>query len=219
MIVIVLLIGGLVWVATVFGGRVARSARLPIAAGIMLGLTGYLLAGSPGIPDAPASRIEPTGFGEELHDPRDGMTRSTGPAGQWLAMSDGFLRMGRTQLAAQTLEKALQRYPRDVDLWVAYGNALVAHAGGIMTPASGMAFEKAAAINPEHPAPPFFAGLAMAQGGNLAGARVVWQQLLDRSPPNAPWREDLTRRLAELPAPPRAPSPPEDSPASVPESR
>ena len=38
--------------------------------------------------------------------------------------------MGKTELAAQTLEKGLEKYPDNVDLWVGLGNALVAHGGG-----------------------------------------------------------------------------------------
>ncbi len=107
-------------------------------------------------------------------------------------------RTGKTALAAQTLEKGLERYPDNVDLWVGLGNALVAHGGGVMSPAAALAFDEAAKRDPNHPAPPFFAGLAMAQSGDLKGADAVWSQLLARTPPDAPWRADLEMRLAQL---------------------
>ena len=205
-IIAILALGLIVWAATLLTARLPVSARLPLGIAVMLGLTGYLLVGQPGAAGSPVARAAPTGFGEALEDPRNGMSDRFGDAAQWLGISDGMMRGGNTLAAAQILEQGLRRYPGNVDLWVGFGNALVAHSGGIMTPAAAMAFDRAADIDPGHPAPPFFAGLALAQGGDLAGARVIWQQLLDRSPPDAPWRADLESRLAQMPPMP-APSP------------
>lgn len=180
-------------------GRLPAAARPLAGAAVMLGLAGYALQGSPALPGKPvAAPEEPAGFGEALTDQRQGMADRFGPAAQWLGMSDGFARTGKTELAAQTLEKGLETYPDNVDLWVGLGNALAAHGGGMMSPAAALAFDEAARRDPTHPAPPFFAGLALAQGGDLKGAEAVWSQLLARSPADAPWRSDLEMRLAQL---------------------
>ena len=203
-------IGALVWLALSFVARIDSSLRLPLAAAIMLGLSGYLLVGRPGLSGAPKVAVAtPGSFGDALEDPRNGMAARTGPASMWLGLSDGLIRTGNTELAAQALQQGLRAHPRDVDLWVGLGNALVAHSGGMMTPAAAMAFDRAADIQPDHPAPPFFAGLALAQGGDVEGARAIWSELLRRSPPDAPWRADLEGRLAMIP-------PPADAPAAAP---
>jgi cytochrome c-type biogenesis protein CcmH len=180
-------------------GKLPAAARPLAAAAVMLGMAGYALQGSPSLPGKPvAAPEEPEGFGDVIADQRQGMADRFGPAAQWLGMSDGFARTGKTELAAKTLEKGLARYPDNVDLWVGLGNALTAHGGGMMSPAAALAFDEAARRDPAHPAPPFFAGLALAQGGDLKGAEAVWSELLARSPADAPWRPDLEMRLAQL---------------------
>lgn len=180
-------------------GKVPSASRPLLGAAVMLGLAGYALHGKPSLPGKPVVVAkEQEGFGEELKDRQRGMADRFGPASMWISMSDGFMRTGKTELAAQTLQKALLKYPDNVDLWVGLGNALVAHGGGMMSPASALAFEQAAKREPNHPAPPFFAGLAMAQSGDFAGADRIWSALLQRSPENAPWAEDLRMRLAQL---------------------
>jgi cytochrome c-type biogenesis protein CcmH/NrfG len=189
-----LTVGGIIWL-----GRLPVAARPLAGAAVMLGLTGYALQGSPALPGHPVAKAaDPEGFGEAITDRQQGMANRFGPAAQWIGMSDGFMRTGKTELAAQTLEKGLERYPDNVDLWTGLGNALVAHGGGVMSPAAALAFDEAARRDPSHPAPPFFAGLAMAQSGDLKGAEAVWNQLLQRSPADAPWRPDLEMRLAQL---------------------
>ncbi|UKK85423.1 cytochrome c biogenesis factor [Sphingopyxis sp. BSN-002] len=189
-----LTVGGIFWL-----GKLPAASRPLAGAAVMLGLAGYALQGSPSLPGHPVAKAaEPDGFGEAITDRQQGMADRFGPAAQWIGMSDGFMRTGKTELASKTLEKGLEKYPDNVDLWVGLGNALVAHGGGVMSPAAALAFDEAAKRDPTHPAPPFFAGLAMAQSGDLKGAEGVWSQLLARSPADAPWRPDLEMRLAQL---------------------
>jgi cytochrome c-type biogenesis protein CcmH len=51
---------------------------------------------------------------------------------------------------------------------------------------------------PDHPGPPYFLGLALAQSGRFDEALTLWRRLLQNTPPDAPWRADLTDKIGRL---------------------
>ena len=112
------------------------------------------------------------------------------------------------------IRAGLRQSPRDPDLWVGLGNALVVHADGMMSPAAQLAFDRAARLAPDHPGPPFFYGLALAQGGQFDEAERIWRQLLVGAPAQAEYRRTIEERLEALARaramgqiPPAAPAP------------
>ena len=190
--------GGALWK----WGRLPRSAFEPVAAALLLGLAGYALQGSPTLPDHPVQAPEDTSKAKEADiEIRKEMGEArfgTGPS--WLMAADGAMRAGLPSAAVTYIKTGLKQNPRDPDLWVGLGNALVVHNGGMVSPAATYAFQKAAEIAPQHPGPPFFMGLALAQSGQFAQARAIWTELLARAPADAPWKADLEQRLAQLPS-------------------
>ena len=192
------IVGGALWK----WGGLPRSAFEPVAAALLLGLAGYALQGSPALPGHPVQPPEDTSKANEAEI----ATRSkmgeqrfgNGPA--WLIAADGAMRAGAPMAAVTYIKSGLKENPRDPDLWVGLGNALVVHSGGMVSPAATYAFQRAAEISPQHPGPPFFMGLALAQSGQFAQARAIWTELLARAPADAPWRADLEARLAQLPS-------------------
>lgn len=187
-----------------------------MAAAFFLGIAGYAWQGSPDQESAAkAPREAELAADETLAATRDSMGERFGDAQQWLILADAQSRQGKFTSAATILRNAVKEHPQNVDLWVALGNALVGHSDGFLSPASQFAFQQAAGIAPEHPAPPFFLGLSLAQSGRLEDARAIWRELYDRTPEEAPWRADLEQRLARIdgmigagPAP-AAPAPPQ----------
>lgn len=197
-----LLILGLVLV--VFG-VMAFALRLPrggweiTGAALLFGLAGYALQGHPGLAGAPKAAAE----SEKAADAtviaqRQAMGSAFGKGRSWLILADALTREGQYRAASDVLGTAVRQEPRDADLWVALGNTLVGHADGLITPAAQYAFARAAKIAPDHPGPPFFMGLALAQSGRLPEARATWAALLARSPADAPYRADLQARIARL---------------------
>ena len=72
------------------------------------------------------------------------------------------------------------------------------HADGFVTPAAVQAFGRAKAIDPEHPGAEYYLGYAYLQSGEVRAARNVWAGLVERSPPDAQWREGLEAEIARL---------------------
>lgn len=182
-------------------GHMPRSAFEPIAAALLLGLAGYALQGSPGLPSHPVKAADTESRADEaqitIRKQMGAQQFGSGPA--WLMAADGAMRAGSPLAAVTFIKSGLKENPRDPDLWVGLGNALVVHNGGMVSPAAIFAFQKAAEIAPELPAPPFFMGLAFAQSGQFGQARAIWTELLKRAPEGASWKADLEQRLAQLP--------------------
>jgi cytochrome c-type biogenesis protein CcmH len=200
-LILVLLLALAVFAALVRLLRLPRNGWELAGAALLVGLAGYAVQGHPGQPGAPKPPVETQGTADEaLLAQRRAMGAAFGQGQNWLILADGMSRRGQYGSAAQVLRTGIARSPRDPDLWLALGNALVGHADGFISPAAQLAFQRAADIAPQHPGPPFFMGLALAQSGRLAEARTIWAELAGRAPPGAPWKADLEARLARLDA-------------------
>jgi len=169
------------------------------AAALLVALAGYSWQGHPGLPGAPkAAPGRQQRPDSEFSKTREDMLGRFDRAWALLNMADGFQRRGDTEDAARLLEGAVGRDPDNVELWIGYANALVAHGGGMMSPAAQLAFQRAAALAPDHPAPRFFYGLALAQGGNYDAAERIWRELLATAPPESQYRRAVEERLQML---------------------
>lgn len=185
--------------AIAFVLRAPRRTWEAAAAALVLGLGGYAWQGEPDLPSAPKAPAESFSDGTALVTSRQALNAEAGaPSSSWQVIADAMVRRGQYGNAAEVLRGAVRQNPADVQAWLAMANALVGHADGVLTPAALTAYQRAAAAAPDHPGPPFFLGLALAQNGKLAEGREVWAKLLARTPADAPWRDDLTQRIAAL---------------------
>lgn len=190
------------FLAAAFLLRAPRSGWEAIGAALLLGVAGYGLQGSPGLPAAPGRPVENSDAdAAALVQARQQLGgQAVLPGNQWIVIADALARHGQYAEAAGVLQGAVEQEPRNAEAWLALANALVGHSDGMLTPAALYAYRHAAEASPEHPGPPFFLGLALAQSGRLMEARRIWSELLDGSPPEAPWRADLEQRLGQLDA-------------------
>ena len=189
--------------ACAFLFRAPRKGWEAIGAALLLGIAGFALQARPAQPGAPKVVEEKSSnSGAALIAARQQLARgdNAGAVNQWMVIADGLSRNGQFGDAAGVVLGAVEQDPRNADAWLSLANNLVAHAQGAVTPAALYAYRRATLADPQHPGPPFFMGLALIQNGRMEEGRALWAGLLASSPTSAPWRADLSARLAQLDA-------------------
>jgi cytochrome c-type biogenesis protein CcmH len=202
----------------------ARRTRLAAAVLIAVGLPAiafplYARLGQPKMPDEPlAGRIGPHSAGEIeaaiaavearlIAKPDDGKG--------WAVIAPVYMRLERYSDGAHAYAEALRLLGEDPLRRSAYGEALVAAAGGVVTDEARQAFDRALAEQPGQPQARFYLALAAEQDGKKADAAQDYESLLADSPSDAPWRSVVSARLAALKG---EPAPAEDA-AAIPEAQ
>ncbi len=179
--------------------RVARGLLMFVASALMLGAAGYAWqqhATLPGHPVTAESRdIQ---VQEAFVSFRTAIMPGKPGDDRILAAADDQLRAGDTAAAARVMLEAIKADPQDAALWTGLATTLVAHDEGQISPAAQLAFRRAQALAPTDPGPPFFLGLAYAQGNDLASAKPAWERALALTPANAPWRSVIVDQLSGI---------------------
>lgn len=166
-----------------------------IAAAMLVAAAGYVWQGRPNLSGRPADATEaPRGEETAFSALRPEFFERFDTASRWLIIADSYQRRGNSADAVGIIRSGLRAHPDNVALWVGLGEALAAHGGGL-NPAAELAYRRADAIAPEHPAPRFFYGLSLIRSGRVEEGELVWRQLLARAPANAKWRPAIADRL------------------------
>jgi cytochrome c-type biogenesis protein CcmH/NrfG len=174
-----------------------RGAMLQLtAAALLFGAAGYAVQGRPNLAGAPREfTAKPAPL--PLTGARRALMGQFNDADRWITIAEGYASRGDTRSAVGVLGSAVREHPTDAFLWTGYGNALFDHAG-TLTPAAHQAYARALELAPNHPAPHFFLGLALARSGDREGALAQWQPILAAAPPNASWRPLVESGIAML---------------------
>ena len=189
--------------------RIAAIAAIVLVPAVTIGL--YVFIGSPDIADqplaarlaAPAERMDIAAAVARIEqhlaaEPNDGRG--------WELIAPVYLRMGRAADAANAYAKAITVLGDSADRETARGEALMAAAGGQVSPEATAAFDAALRLDKDAPGPRFYQGLAAQQAGDTEKATKIWTDLVAAAPPGAPWVEVVKQQLAALGAPiPRGP--------------
>jgi cytochrome c-type biogenesis protein CcmH/NrfG len=190
----------------VFAGlwRFARLETGPmqfLLAALLLAGAGYAWQGQPGLEGSPRNAATPARVPTNAFaDVRRGLFGQFDTADRWLTIAEGYQRRGDTRGGAAVIRSGLRAHPDSAALWTGYGNALVLHGGGAISPAADLAFRRAERLAPKHPAPRLFHGLALAASGRYAEAEAAWKEALALAPADAVYRPGLEQQLAAIAA-------------------
>lgn len=183
----------------VLSRTVARPLWPALGAAVALGGAGYALHNHAAWPGHPVvANRTPVEVPADEVALRDAMLGAYSGDHAFLVLSDGLFRAGRVDSGTRVLLRGLGSYPRSLTLWTGLGSALARHDGGVVSPAARLAFVRAAQLAPQHPAPPFFAGLAYVRTGDLTTTRRYWRRALALTPHDASYRRDIAVRLVLL---------------------
>jgi cytochrome c-type biogenesis protein CcmH len=186
----------------------ARRTRLAAAALIAVGLPAiafslYGRLGQPMLPDEPLASRKVTpqtdgGIEAAVAAVEARLTAKPDDGKGWAVIAPVYMRLERYSDAAHAYSEALRILGEDPLRRAAYGEALVAAAGGVVTDEARQAFDRALTDKPGQPQARYYLALSAEQDGKKADAIRDYQALLADSPPDAPWRSVVNARLAAL---------------------
>lgn len=217
---------GWVWFAAIGAGAALLLWRMGVArqlwafagAALLLGGAGYALQGRPALGGTPVTAgAQPIEVAPGMVAFREAVFGRVTAAGAYLTAADAMTRIGDTDNAVKVILAGIGKMPDSVALWTGLGSALVTHDEGLVSPAAMFAFNRAMQLNPRHPGPLFFLGMAHVGAGEFQQARRAWGRALALTPPGLSYRPDIAARVALLdqylavaaeqsPAPPAPPT-------------
>ncbi len=198
-----------------FGAAIGIAGLLPAAA-----IALYFALGTPAaiVPGATTDAASPHGAAElaAAADRIKAHLRQTpGDLRGWILLARTSAALGRFPEAREDYAHAIALAPAKTGLHAELGEVLVLAAQGQVTAAAEAELAKA----PDDPRSRYYGAEAALQRGDTAGARQKLQALLAAAPADAPWRQAVADRLAELSptsAPPASGPPTAAAPGSGP---
>jgi cytochrome c-type biogenesis protein CcmH len=172
----------------------------------LVALALYLPLGSPWLADFPlAARTRAPDAQQPLENlvaqVEQHLEKNPNDGRGWSVLAPVLLRLGRFDDAVRAFRNSItyngESAPRRADL----GEAIAAAAGGVVTSEAKNEFERALALDADDVKAKYFVGLAAEQDGRKEEAAKTWRAMLDKAPPNAPWRPLLQESLARVGAP------------------
>jgi cytochrome c-type biogenesis protein CcmH len=204
--------------------RRCRVASAAVLIGLPVGAIAlYLALGSPGLPGQPLADRLARGSDFANSDANATLSALVARAEAHLALNpnDGrgwevlapiYMRLERFDEAVNARRNAIRLLGATADRVAGLGEALVASAGGIVTPDAKAAFERARELDSGNVTAPFYLGLAARQAGQREEARRIWEDLIARAPDGAEWIPFVRQALAALGEPAAgAAAPPADA--------
>ena len=116
----------------------------------------------------------------------------------WNVLAPVLVRLGRYDEAVRAYRNSITYNGDSSDRRADLGEALAGAAGGVVTAEAKAEFERAVALNADEMKASYFLGLAAEQDGRRNDAGAIWRGMLEKAPPDAPWRPLVQAALARV---------------------
>ena len=188
--------------ALISNTRLRRFASLVALVGLpVLAVALYLPLGSPRLGDFPLAERSRTA---DTTQPLDNLVaqveahleKNPTDGRGWNVLAPVLLKLGRYDEAVRAYRNSITYNGNNAARRADLGEAIAAAAGGVVTAEAKTEFERAVALRADEVKAIYYLGLAAEQDGRTAEAASIWRWLLEKAPPNAPWRPLVQAALA-----------------------
>ncbi|MBV9559862.1 MAG: c-type cytochrome biogenesis protein CcmI [Bradyrhizobium sp.] len=185
-------------------GRPRRAAAVLALLGLpALAIAVYLPLGSPRLPDFPlAARMAAPNEAQPVErlvaQVEQHLQEKPTDARGWSVLAPVLAKLGRYDDAVRAYRNAITYGGENADWHADLGEMLVAAAGGVITDEAKAEFDRALALDANETKAGYFRGAAAEQDGRKEDAAAIWRGMLDKAPPDAPWRSFVQAALARV---------------------
>jgi cytochrome c-type biogenesis protein CcmH len=116
----------------------------------------------------------------------------------WNVLAPVLTRLGRYDDAVRAYRNSITYSGDSAERRADLGEALTGAAGGVVTAEAKTEFEHAVALDVNEMKAQYFLGLSAEQDGRKSEAAAIWNGLLAKSPPDAPWRPLVQAALSRV---------------------
>jgi cytochrome c-type biogenesis protein CcmH len=184
--------------------RLRRLAAVVALVGLPVIAAGlYYPLGSPELPDFPLAQRSraPDGtksLGNLVAQVEQHLEANPTDGRGWSIIAPVLARLGRMDDAVRAFRNSITYNGESAARRADLGEVLVAAAGGVVTADAKAEFERAVALDADEIKASYFLGLAAEQDGRAADAASIWRAMLEKAPPNAPWRSLVQTALVRV---------------------
>ncbi len=167
----------------------------------LLALSGYLVYGSPALPQQPfTARFdqspEAQRVAEMVNRVEQRLREHPEDGAGWDVIAPVYLRQQQYHDAVFAFQQALRLNGESAARLEGLGEAMVLRDNGEVNQTARLAFQRALVRNPDSLKAQFWLGVSEEQNGNFEQAAQAYRKILEASPEGAPWRMMVGTRLA-----------------------
>lgn len=184
-----------------------RAVAVIALAGLpLMALAFYLPLGSPGLSDFPlAERAHAPVASQPLDNlvaqVEAHLDKNPADGRGWTVLAPVLAKLGRFDDAIRAYRNAITYSGDSAARRADLAETIAAAAGGVVTSEAKTEFERAVALDGNEIKANYYLGVAAEQDGHADAAAAIWRTMLEKAPPDAPWRPLIQTALTRVGGP------------------